>query len=153
MPSLPLLCSSQVYHQLCTVQGQYNQYKGKPVCVLAGPLENINLEMCVYISLPLNQSGLNTTHSSHVLSKLSGKSRGTHHSLFLFHALQEVTSKQQTPSPHYQTKPSDTSAILCWHFCHEAENLLRTSLLHVLISVIWLIIVDYHAKWPAFMTI
>lgn len=81
MPSLPLLCSSQLYHQLCTVQGQYNQYKGKPVCVLAGPLENINLEMCVYISLPLNQSGLNTIHSSHVLSKLLGKSRGTHHSL------------------------------------------------------------------------
>lgn len=57
-----------------------------------GLLENTSPQICVLSFTFLDQSGSNAIHSSHVLSKLLGKSRGTHHSFSL--TPQEVTSEK-----------------------------------------------------------
>lgn len=102
MPSLLVHCLSKLF---CIVQGQYNQQIDKPCWKTL-------VYKCVWRFMTLDQSGLNTIHSSHVPSKLLGKSRGTHHS-FSFSLIKhrKLLPGEMTSSLHCKSRPGDISDI------------------------------------------
>lgn len=69
--------------------------------IQTGPLENISLQVCEQSFMSLDQSGLNTIHSSHVLSKLLKQiTRNTSFILYLTHH-RKLPPRELTPS-YYQ---------------------------------------------------